>query len=117
MSTSSSLRITFRFLQLESHGRGEDGRPEWPPSPLRMFQALVAASSVAGWSRDALQRSGRSSGSRAGQRRPSSLAVTDRWPAIARMCPTMSATRLLGRGVGATTRTSPSTEPKRTSTP
>lgn len=41
---SPSLRITFRFLQLESHGRGEDGRPEWPPSPLRMFQALVAAS-------------------------------------------------------------------------
>lgn len=41
---SSQLRITFRFLQLESHGRGEDGRPEWPPSPLRAFQALVAAS-------------------------------------------------------------------------
>lgn len=40
----SHLRITFRFLQLESHGRGEDGRPEWPPSPLRAFQALVAAS-------------------------------------------------------------------------
>jgi CRISPR-associated protein Csb2 len=25
------------------HGRAEDGRPEWPPSPLRLFQALVAA--------------------------------------------------------------------------
>lgn len=39
----SALRITVRFLQPYSHGRGEDGSPEWPPSPLRLFQALVAA--------------------------------------------------------------------------
>lgn len=38
------LCITVRFLQPLSHGRGEGGEPEWPPSPLRLFQALVAAS-------------------------------------------------------------------------
>ncbi len=41
---SSSLCITVRFLLPYSHGRGEDGKPEWPPSPLRLMQALVAAS-------------------------------------------------------------------------
>ncbi|NLY02220.1 MAG: type I-U CRISPR-associated protein Cas5/Cas6 [Rhodopirellula sp.] len=40
---SSFLCITVRFLQPWSHGRGEDGGPEWPPSPLRLMQALVAA--------------------------------------------------------------------------
>lgn len=41
---SSFLCITLRFLQPYSHGRGEGGDPEWPPSPLRLLQALVAAS-------------------------------------------------------------------------
>ncbi len=40
----SELRVTIHFLQPYSHGRGEDGMPEWPPSPLRLFQALVASS-------------------------------------------------------------------------
>ena len=40
------LRVTVRFLQPFSHGRGEGGEPEWPPSPLRLFQALVAASAA-----------------------------------------------------------------------
>ena len=44
MTVGSGLRITVRFLQPYSHGRGEDGGPEWPPSPLRLFQALVASS-------------------------------------------------------------------------
>ncbi len=35
--------ITVRFLAESFHGRGEDGEPEWPPSPLRVYQALVAA--------------------------------------------------------------------------
>jgi len=35
--------LTFRFLQPLFHGRGDMGTPEWPPSPLRVFQALVAA--------------------------------------------------------------------------
>lgn len=41
---NKSLCLTFRFLDPEPrfHGRGDDG-PEWPPSPLRMFQALVCA--------------------------------------------------------------------------
>lgn len=41
---STFLGFTIRFLQPYSHGRGEDGNPEWPPSPLRLIQALVAAS-------------------------------------------------------------------------
>lgn len=39
----ASLTVTARFLRPFSHGRGDDGQPEWPPSPLRLFQALVAA--------------------------------------------------------------------------
>jgi CRISPR-associated protein Csb2 len=38
--------LTVRFLQPYSHGRGSDGEPEWPPSPLRAFQALVAAAAA-----------------------------------------------------------------------
>lgn len=41
---TSHLRISIRFLQPYSHGRGESGVPEWPPSPLRLVQALIAAS-------------------------------------------------------------------------
>lgn len=40
------LRLTFRFLQPRSHGRGDGGEPEWPPSPLRAFQALTAAAAA-----------------------------------------------------------------------
>ncbi len=40
----SFLCISVRFLQPYAHGREENGEPEWPPSPLRMLQALVAAS-------------------------------------------------------------------------
>jgi len=35
------LRISIRFLLDEFNGRGDGGEPEWPPSPLRLFQALV----------------------------------------------------------------------------
>jgi CRISPR-associated protein Csb2 len=38
--------VTVRFLQPTYHGRGGHGEPEWPPSPLRVFQALVAASAA-----------------------------------------------------------------------
>ncbi len=41
---SDYLHISIHFLGDEFHGRGEHGEPEWPPSPLRMFQALVATS-------------------------------------------------------------------------
>lgn len=35
--------IRVQFLDQRFHGRGEGDEPEWPPSPLRVFQALVAA--------------------------------------------------------------------------
>jgi CRISPR-associated protein Csb2 len=38
---SVCLNISIRFLLDEFHGRGDQGDPEWPPSPLRLFQALV----------------------------------------------------------------------------
>ena len=38
--------LTIRFLQPYSHGRGDGGEPEWPPSPLRAFQALTAAAAA-----------------------------------------------------------------------
>lgn len=42
------LKISIRFLLDEFHGRGDQGEPEWPPSPLRLFQALVNASARQG---------------------------------------------------------------------
>ena len=41
------LCISITFLDPISafHGRGDARKPEWPPSPLRIFQALVAAAS------------------------------------------------------------------------
>lgn len=40
-----SLCISFRFIQPYPvfHGRGDGDEPEWPPSPLRAFQALLNA--------------------------------------------------------------------------
>jgi CRISPR-associated protein Csb2 len=40
------LCLTVRFLQPYYHGRTDGGEPEWPPSPLRVFQALVAAAAT-----------------------------------------------------------------------
>lgn len=40
---SRYLSFSFRFLDAMFHGRGDGGAPEWPPSPLRAFQALAAA--------------------------------------------------------------------------
>lgn len=45
---SDSLCLSFRFLSPWFHGRGDGGVPEWPPSPLRAFQALVAAAGRGG---------------------------------------------------------------------
>lgn len=42
MSAGGHFCVTVRFLQPTFHGRAEGGRGEWPPSPLRVFQALVA---------------------------------------------------------------------------
>jgi len=35
--------IHVEFLHGSFHGRGADGEPSWPPSPLRLFQALMSA--------------------------------------------------------------------------
>lgn len=42
------LCFTIRFLDPvpRFHGRGSDGDPEWPPSPLRFYQALVCAAAT-----------------------------------------------------------------------
>lgn len=40
--------ITIHFLGNEYHGRGDQGQLEWPPSPLRVYQALVAANARLG---------------------------------------------------------------------
>lgn len=37
-----SLCISVTFLDPRFHGRSDGGAPEWPPSPMRLFQALVA---------------------------------------------------------------------------
>src|SRR5207244_5117585 len=41
-----SFVITARFLAPRFHGRGDGGEIEWPPSPLRLFQALGAAAAL-----------------------------------------------------------------------
>ncbi len=38
---TSYVCITVRFLRPLSHGRDENGDPEWPPSPLRAFRQLL----------------------------------------------------------------------------
>ena len=42
----NNLVFTVRYLQPYMHGRGEGGEPEWPPSPLRFVQSLVAAAAA-----------------------------------------------------------------------
>lgn len=39
---SEHLVITVSLASGRFHGRGQNGKPEWPPSPFRLFQALVA---------------------------------------------------------------------------
>lgn len=38
--------LSVTFLDPQFHGRRDGDRPEWPPSPLRLYQALVAASAA-----------------------------------------------------------------------
>lgn len=40
---SDYLCIAVTFLDQRFHGRMDGGEPEWPPSPLRLMQAIVAA--------------------------------------------------------------------------
>ncbi|HTN04186.1 MAG TPA: type I-U CRISPR-associated protein Csb2 [Planctomycetaceae bacterium] len=45
---ASQFCVSMTFLDGAFHGRGDGGEPEWPPSPLRVFQACVAAAARAG---------------------------------------------------------------------
>jgi CRISPR-associated protein Csb2 len=42
----SRFWLSIRFLDPAFHGRRNSDEPEWPPSPLRVFQALVAAAAA-----------------------------------------------------------------------
>jgi CRISPR-associated protein Csb2 len=42
----SHLCLSITFLGPTFHGQRDRAEPEWPPSPLRLFQALVAASAA-----------------------------------------------------------------------
>lgn len=48
---SSYLCLSVTFLDRAFHGRKDGGVPEWPPSPLRLYQAIVAAG-AARWGAD-----------------------------------------------------------------
>src|SRR5262245_21361941 len=43
---SDYLCISIRVLDGAFHGRADHGEPEWPPSPLRVYQAIVAAAAA-----------------------------------------------------------------------
>ncbi|MBP7069702.1 MAG: type I-U CRISPR-associated protein Cas5/Cas6 [Methanothrix sp.] len=43
---SSYFCISFRFLDSAFHGLADGRKNEWPPSPLRVFQSMVAASAA-----------------------------------------------------------------------
>lgn len=55
------LVVSVRFLDRLFHGQRDRGEPEYPPSPLRVFQALVAAAAridggtLSGWSTASLE--------------------------------------------------------------
>jgi len=45
---TSHFCLSLHFLDRAFHGIGDGGEREWPPSPLRVFQALVAAAARRG---------------------------------------------------------------------
>ena len=51
------LQISVTLPDETYHGQGDEGKPEWPPSPMRLFQALVAtaARSEDGFSREVVE--------------------------------------------------------------
>jgi CRISPR-associated protein Csb2 len=47
---SDFLCITVRWLDVRYHGRTDEGsEAEWPPSPLRLFQAIIAGTKRSQW--------------------------------------------------------------------
>ncbi len=67
--------LSVRFLQPYSHGRDASGDPEWPPSPLRVFQALVAAAAAHWNEREHLEHAGPALRWLERQKTPSIVAV------------------------------------------
>ena len=53
-AASQCFCVSITLLQPTFHGRRDRGEPEWPPSPLRVFQALVAAAAARWGERDRL---------------------------------------------------------------
>jgi CRISPR-associated protein Csb2 len=53
---SAQLKISIRYLNPYSHARGERGELEWPPSPLRLLQAFVAAAAGVGNERAGIEK-------------------------------------------------------------
>lgn len=49
---SRHLCISVTFLDSLFHGMGDHDQPEWPPSPMRLFQALLAGSNTGCRSRE-----------------------------------------------------------------
>lgn len=47
--------IEVRFLNGRYHGRDGNAQPEWPPTPLRLFQAIVAGALSGRWVADGRQ--------------------------------------------------------------
>lgn len=46
LAPSQFFCVSITLLQPTFHGRRDRGEPEWPPSPLRVFQALMAAAAA-----------------------------------------------------------------------
>ena len=44
----SYFAVSISFIDSRFHGRGDGGATEWPPSPLRVFQALTASAARMG---------------------------------------------------------------------
>jgi CRISPR-associated protein Csb2 len=44
------LCLSVTFLNRMFHGRSDGGKPEWPPSPMRLYQALLAGARTGSYS-------------------------------------------------------------------
>jgi CRISPR-associated protein Csb2 len=51
MRMTNRLCISVTFLDSLFHGKGDDG-PEWPPAPMRLFQALLAGARTGSYGRE-----------------------------------------------------------------
>lgn len=47
--SAGALRISVQLLTGAFHGRADRGAPEWPPSPYRLYQAILAGCRTGTW--------------------------------------------------------------------